>query len=294
MARQFLSGAAFMSLPVYVSRNGVLIAPAHACVPVFSPAIYGAYGIYESMQVTRGVVFALQIHLRRLIRSAALLQLPLPADIATLERWIADVLAANDASECVLRLFVVGPDDGEEAVTYIWPQPAITFPAKLYRMGATAITFEGRRFWPEAKSLNTLVSYLARRQAQSVGSQEGLLYHDGYLTEGANSNLFAVLDSAVLTPPVHQVLSGVTRDIVMGLSAQHGIELHEAPLALASLPGWSECFITSTSRHVMPITVIDDRPVGNGQVGPLTARLMALFEECFSGATSGACLDGVR
>jgi D-alanine transaminase len=119
------------------------------------------------------------------------------------------------------------------------------------------------------------------------------LYHDGYLTEGANSNLFAVMDGVVLTSPVSQVLSGVTRDILLKLAARNGIVMHEASLALADLTRWAECFITSTSRHVMPITVIDDRPVGSGRVGPLTAGLMALFEECFSGTTSGTCLDGV-
>jgi D-alanine transaminase len=282
-----------MSLPVCVSRNGVLIPPADASISVFNPAIYGAYGIYESMQVTRGVVFALKVHLQRLLRSAALLQLPLPADLATLEGWIADVLAANEAPECTLRLFVVGADDGGEVVAYIWPQPPTVFPTLLYRLGASAITFEGQRFLPEAKSLNTLVSYLARRQAQSAGAHEALLYHDGYLTEGANSNLFAVMDGVVLTSPVPQVLSGVTRDILLKLAARNGIVMREASLGLADLTRWAECFITSTSRHVMPITVIDDKPVGSGRVGPLTAGLMVLFEECFSGTTSGTCLDGV-
>ena len=282
-----------MSLPVYVSRNGVLVPPEHACVPVFNPAIYGAYGIYESMQVTHGVVFALKAHMQRLRRSATILQLPLPADLPTMEEWIANVLAAHKAAECTLRLFVIGANDGGEAVCFIWPQPPVVFPSALYRLGAPAITFEGQRFWPQAKSLNTLVSYLARRQAQAAGAHEALLCHDGYFTEGANTNLFAVMDGAVVTPPVTQVLSGVTRDILIGLAARNGIEVRETSLALNSLPLWSECFITSTSRHVMPITVIDGKAVGEGQVGPLTRRLMALFKDCFARETCEECIDAV-
>ena len=84
-----------MALPIHVSRNGVLVPPTQACVPVFTPALYGAYGIYESMQVANGVVFALDAHLQRLEHSAALLEMPLPADNSTAKRWIAEVIAAN-------------------------------------------------------------------------------------------------------------------------------------------------------------------------------------------------------
>lgn len=283
-----------MSLPTYVSRNGVLIRPTQACVSVFNPAIYGAYGIYESMQVTRGIVFALNAHLHRLARSAELLGLALPADLPGLEKWIAEVLAANGAEECTLRLFVVGAENDGEIVAYIWPQAPVIYPGGLYTNGASAVTVSGQRFLPEAKSINTLVSYLARRQAQAAAAHEGLLVHDGYLTEGANSNLFAVLHGVAVTPPAEQVLAGVTRDLLIGLAQRNGIEVRQAPVALAELPLWSECFITSTSRHVMPVTVIDGRPVGGGEVGPVTRRMMGLFEECFARATPQKARDSAE
>jgi branched-subunit amino acid aminotransferase/4-amino-4-deoxychorismate lyase len=277
-----------MALPIYVSRNGALILPAQACVAVFTPALYGAYGVYESMQVAQGVVFEEVAHLQRLTRSAALLELLLPADLPTLQRWIAEILAVNAAPDCTLRLFVVGGEGRSEATAFIWPQPSVVYPRHLYRVGAAAITCEGQRFLPEAKSLNTLVNYLARRKAQAAGAHEGLLHHNGYFTEGSNSNLFTVMNGVVLTPPTGDVLAGVTRDVVIMLAAQDGMELREAPLALSELPRWTECFITSTSRHVMPITTIDGRPVGDGRVGPLTRRLMALFEAYFGQRTARA------
>jgi len=275
-----------MTLPVYVSRNGVLIAPEQACVSVLNPAIYAGYGVYETMQVVNGVAFEAAAHLRRLSHSAELLGLPLPADLAVMHRWIADAIAVNDARDAVLRLFVVGPDNGGEIVAYIWPQPSPTYPAELYRQGAAAITFEGYRYRPQAKSLNCLASYLAQRQARQAGVHEGLLYHDGYLTEGSNSNLFAIMDGIVFTPPASEVLSGVTRDIVIELAAANGIPLRETSLPLAGLSGWEECFITSTSRHIMPVTTIDGRPVGNGRIGPLTRRLTSIFEASFAQRTA--------
>jgi branched-subunit amino acid aminotransferase/4-amino-4-deoxychorismate lyase len=275
-----------MSLPIRVSRNGALIEPAQACVPVFNPAIYGAFGIYESMQVANGIVFTLEAHLQRLAHSAALLEMALPADVSTFRRWIGDVLDANGCADCTMRLFVIGDESGAGSVAYLWPQPPTVYPAEYYSRGVPAITFPGWRFMPEAKSINTLASYLARRKAQAASAHEALLAHDGTLTEGANSNLFAVADGLVLTPPSHEVLAGVTRDTLLSLARRHGIEVREARLRVSDLGRWTECFITSTSRHVMPITTVDGRPIGSGEVGPLTRRLMVLYEECFARATT--------
>lgn len=272
-----------MCSSVYVSRNGILIPPAQACISVFNPAIYGAYGVYEAMQVVNGVVFERQAHLQRLAHSAALLELPLPTSLETLEHWIAAAISANGVLDCTLRLFVVGSDNGGEVAAYIWPQPAPVYPDHYYTRGVATILFQARRFLPEAKSLNTLTSYLAQRRARAESAHEGLLHHAGFLTEGSNSNLFAVVDGVVLTPPASEVLSGVTRDIVIALAAGNGIPLREARLPLSELPRWREAFITSTSRHVMPVAAIDGTAVGDGEVGPVTARLRELFEEYFAG-----------
>lgn len=276
-----------MALPVYVSRNGVLIAPSEARVSVFNPALFGAYGVYESLQVVNGVAFELMAHLRRLAHSAGSIGLPLPTDLDTMAAWCRAVLVANQAAHCTLRLFVVGAETGDESTAFIWPQAAPVYPREYYTHGAAVITYEARRYLPQAKSLNTLASFLAQRQARAAGVHEGLLHHDGQLTEGSNSNLFAVIDGEVLTPPAHAVLSGVTRDLVIALAARHNVPLREASLALADLPRWQECFITSTSRHVMPVTQVDGRPVGAGAVGPLTRRLAVLFEDYFAHEVGG-------
>jgi branched-chain amino acid aminotransferase len=275
-----------MALPIHVSRNGVLIEPAQACMSVFNPAIYGAYGIYESMQVSNGIVFALEAHLQRLAHSASRLEMMLPADLSTFKQWIVEIQGANGCGECTLRLFVIGDESDAGSVAYIWPQPPTIYPMEYYANGVPAITYAGQRFMPEAKSINTLASYLARRKAGSANAHEALLTHEGVLTEGANSNLFAIVDGLVLTPPSDQVLAGVTRDILMSLARRHGVEVRETGLRVTDLTRWDECFITSTSRHIMPIATVDGRLIGNGQVGPLTRRLMALYEEFFTRATT--------
>ena len=283
-----------MDLPAYISRNGVLVSPTEANVSVLAPALYGAYGVYESMQVVGGAPFEETAHLRRLARSAEILGLPLPADLATFQRWIAEILAAHSATACTLRLFIVGPENGAKAIAYIWPQPPPDYPPTYYALGAAAITFEGCRYLPQAKSLNSLVSFLAQRAARAAGVHEALLHRDGCLTEGASSNLFAVVDGRVLTPPAPAVLSGVTRDLIIALAATNDVFVSEELLSLAEVAQWDECFITSSNRHVMPVTMVDGLPVGAGSVGPMTQRLMALFEAHFAGSKQMAVTGATK
>jgi len=280
-----------MSSPAHVSRNGILLPPEDACISVFNPALYGSYGVYESMQVTGGVVFELDTHLHRLAQSASIIELPLPANLPAIRTWIENVVAAQDSPACTIRLFIVGPDNGGEPVVFIWAQSPATYPDSYHADGVSVITFEGRRYLPQAKSLNTLVSFMAQRHARGAGVHEALLHHDGCITEGSNSNLFVVIEGEVRTPPASEVLSGVTRDIVIELARQHAIPLREEHISLAGVAEWDECFITSTSRHIMPVTQVDAHAIGRGRPGPLTRRLAPLFDAYFTAQTDSQQLS---
>lgn len=279
-------------LPQFVSRNGVFIPAAEASISVFNPAIYGAYGVYESMQVRNGVVFERNAHLLRLAYSAQVIELPLPAELPVIAEWIEAIVAATGVRDGTVRLFVIGPENGGETRAYIWIQPPAAYPGAFYEDGVTAITFEARRYLPQSKSLNTLASFMAQRRAQAAGVHEALLSHEGCLTEGSNSNLFVVVDGALVTAPDEEVLSGVTRDIVLHLVAEAGIPLRMECPRSEGMARWSECFITSTSRHVMPVTSIDRRLVGSGRPGPQTARVSGLFEGYFLAHTGPSAAPG--
>jgi len=108
----------------------------------------------------------------------------------------------------------------------------------------------------------------------------------GHITEGSNSNFFVVREGALLTAPAATVLSGVTREVTIRLARQIGIQVREQELPLAERKTWEEAFITSTSRHLMPLTMLDGQPVGTGRVGPLTRRLMDAFEVHFRAEVS--------
>ena len=247
-----------MSRPAFVSRNGELIPPGEASVSVFNPAIYGAYGVYESMQVTDGVVFEPDAHLRRLAHSAAILE-------STAACRPPQRSAVGSTRSCSSQTFPTarsvclwsGRTTAARPSAFIWAQPPTRYPAGYYSDGVTTVTFEAHRYLPQAKSFNSLASFMAQRHARAADVHEALLYHNGSVTEGSNSNLFAVMDGEVLTPPESEVLVGRharNRDLA---GAGERYPLRETALPVDEMAEWDECFITSTSRHVMPVTAVD-------------------------------------
>jgi branched-subunit amino acid aminotransferase/4-amino-4-deoxychorismate lyase len=153
----------------------------------------------------------------------------------------------------------------------------------MFEQGVGAVSHPGERALPQAKSLNTLVNHMARVRAQQAGEHEGLLVNrHGCLTEGSSSNLFVVQAGVLITPPVEDVLTGVTQEEVLKLAARLAIPVERRPLPLAELARWDEAFLTSTSRHVLPLVRLDGQPIGSGCPGSTAKALRAAFEAHFA------------
>lgn len=278
------------NLPRFVSCNGRLLPPQEATVSILSPVIYGAFGVYESIQLWDGVCFHLNDHLRRLERSAALIDLPLAGDHATVRRWLHElidahvqVLPSDDVKQATIRLFAIGPATVEaDPEIFIWLEAPRILGDQEYAQGVGAVTFQGERAIPQSKSLNTLVNTLARQKAAAANEHEGLLVdRNGCVREGASSNLFVVQKGKVLLPPNGDILEGVTLEIVLEQARQAQIGVIRQPLPMAEVAHWDEAFITSTSRHVLPLVRLDSQSIGDGRPGPLTQELHRRFETYF-------------
>jgi branched-chain amino acid aminotransferase len=275
-------------LPQLVSRNGRMIPPAEAHISIFNPVIFGAFGVYESIQLCRGVIFLLGDHLHRLAESAAAIELELPADPATIAAWTHDTVAANGCQDALIRLFALGPTVHGGPEVFIWPEPARTFALEMFERGVGAVSYRGERALPHAKSLNTLVNHMARVKAMQQGEHEGLLVdRNGCVTEGSSSNLFVVRDGVLLTAPAEDVLAGVTQEEVLKLADQLCIPAERRCLPLTDLSSWQEAFLTSTSRHVLPLVRLDGNDIGLGRPGPITQSLRAAFEARFNAVIAG-------
>src|SRR5258708_9732522 len=158
----------------------------------------------------------------------------------------------------------------------------MTFPdAAKKERGIRVVTTPDLR-WKQCqvKSVHLLGNALAKKKAQRAAVDEVLLVGDGVVREGASSNFFAVRSGRVITHPLDDhILPGVVRDhtVALALAAKLGVD--ERPLHEAELFDADEAFITSTTQSVMPVTAIDDRTVGNGRRGEITAELQRLFDE---------------
>jgi branched-subunit amino acid aminotransferase/4-amino-4-deoxychorismate lyase len=273
-----------------VSCNGELIAPAEATVSVLGNVLYGAWGVYESIQLWDGVIFHLDDHLNRLHDSARQVELPLAGDITAHRRWVQALIAAEAAysvdrmRRSTIRLFAIGPDEGMASRSFIWLTPLRAPAAQTVATGVGAVTYAGERALPTAKSLNTLVNTMARRKASAAGEDEGLLVDkEGNIREGTSSNFYAVRDGMLIAPPPTDVLEGVTLQIVLRLAEDAGIPVERRRLPLTEWTEWDEAFLTSTSRHVLPLVRLDGSILGNGKPGPLTLDLYDRFEAYFAG-----------
>jgi branched-chain amino acid aminotransferase len=138
------------------------------------------------------------------------------------------------------------------------------------------------------KSANAMEKMLARRDAKDSGADESFfLNQKGYLTEAAGSNVFIVKEGVLKTPPYESgILPGVTRVVVFELAAQLGIKIKEVNCRLSDLLQADEVFLTNSVIEIMPVTVFDGKPVGNGKPGAVTHSLLKAYGELVTRETA--------
>ena len=134
---------------------------------------------------------------------------------------------------------------------------------------------------PRVKSLNYLNNILAKIEGIQAGCVEALmLNHKGEVAECTGDNIFLVRQGRLLTPPNDAgILEGITRDAVIGLAGESGIEVREIPLTKHDVYIADECFLTGTAAEVVPVVKVDSRVIGDGTPGPMTRQLMTRFHE---------------
>jgi len=166
------------------------------------------------------------------------------------------------------------------------------------RKGLTAIISSVRRdavdaTSHEAKTLNYLNSILAKIEANEAGVDEAIMLdHRGFVAEGTGDNVFIVKGGVVYTPPrTAGILPGITRGCVIQLCRELGIPVVERDLTVVELYTADEVFVTGTAAEVMPVTVINGRPIGDGRPGPVTMRLMEEFRRLTRDPRNGVLVE---
>jgi D-alanine transaminase len=146
--------------------------------------------------------------------------------------------------------------------------------------GAKAISVDDSRWGMcNVKATTLLANILLRQQAIEMGCAEAILVKDGYVTEGAASNIFAVIDGILITPPKSQeILPGITRDVILELASINNIAYSEDVISLDALKTASEIWITSSTREIVPVVELDNEVIANGKPGPVWKTINQLFQ----------------
>ena len=281
-----------MSLKVWM--NGELVAGEDAKIGVYDHGLLYGDGVFEGIRTYGGKIFRLAEHMDRLYSSAEAIRLVIPYTPQQLSEAIYETMKANGQPEAYIRLVVtrgvgdlgVDPITTKEPTVFIITDKIALFPKEMYDKGVSIITAKTIRtpaqsLKPKVKSLNYLNNILAKIEATDVGVEEAvMLNYEGYVTECTADNIFIVRDGKLLTPPLNAgFLEGITRDCVLELAGESGIEADQTNLLLEDLYAADECFLTGTGAEIMPVIKVDGRVIGSGEPGPITKGLIESFHK---------------
>ena len=283
--------------------DGRFVPWADARVHVLTHTLHYGLGVFEGIRCYRcddgrSAVFRLREHIERLYRSALIVELELPFALEELERAVGETLRQNQLDEGYIRpiaflgdgaMGLLPADNPVRVAIVVWPWGAYLGDAALEE-GIRAKVSSYARHHPnvtmtKAKTTGDYVnSILAKREATRLGYDEAILLDTtGMVAEASGENIFIVRQGALKTPPLGSVLEGITRDAVITIAQDKGIEVVEQTFTRDELYTADEAFLTGTAAEVTPIREVDDRVIGSGTRGPITKTIQTTFFDAVRG-----------
>lgn len=281
----------------YIWHNGKLVPWEEARVHVSAHALHYGSSVFEGIRAyatPRGAaILGLEPHVRRLFASCKIYRLEVPYPPETISQAIRETVRANGLQSAYIRPLVFRGAgtfslDGRECPTEV---VILTVEMGKYlgeeglRRGIDATVSTWQRMAPNTFPAMAKIggqyinSQLIAMEAHDRGFVEGIaLNTEGYVSEGSGENIFLVKDGVLYTPPLFaSVLPGVTRGFVIQLARDLGYTVREEMIAREMLYLADEVFFTGTAAEITPVRSVDGIPVGNGERGPVTARLQEEF-----------------
>jgi len=236
--------------------------------------------VYEGIRVYDGIIVELDAHVKRLYASAKGADIKIPLSPGEYRDAVIETVRANGYRDCHLAPWVGYGEVGGE------PSVVIRIREVGTRMGEplTAVVSSVRRAAPDSipaqiKTNSRLDLMLAKVEAQVAGADYAIMLdHTGYVSEASLANLMIVKNDVVYTPYATSALEGVTRNLLLCLLPMNGVEACEGNITLQDLWTADEAFICGTGAEIRPITVVDGRTVGDGDTGPVTRKVIRLYE----------------
>jgi branched-chain amino acid aminotransferase len=282
--------------------DGKLVPWRDATTHVLTHTLHYGMGVFEGVRAYKAeqgtAIFRLQEHTDRLFRSAHILGMKMPYDKATISEAQRTVVRENKLESGYLRpmafygseaMGISAKNLSVHVIVAAWPWGAYLGQEALER-GIRVKTSSFSRHHAnvtmcKAKANgNYMNSILAHREAEMDGYDEALLLDvDGFVSEGSGENIFIVRDGTLYTPDPSSALVGLTRDTIIQLAEEIGLRVIEKRITRDEVYIADEAFFTGTAAEVTPIRELDNRVIGEGARGPITARLQAMYFDCVNG-----------
>ena len=289
-----------------VWMDGEFVPWDEARVPILTHTLHYGLGVFEGIRCYEcddgaSAVFRLAEHLDRLYNSAKIVELQIPYPAEQLSSAILETLRINGLPEGYIRPIVylgegamglLPTDNPVRVALIVWPWGAYLGADALER-GIRAKVSSYQRHHPnvtmtKAKTCGDYVnSILAKREVTRLGYDEAVMLDTtGMVSEASGENIFIVRKGLLKTPPLGSILEGITRDAVIRIARDKGIEVTEQMFTRDELYSADECFLTGTAAEVTPIREVDDRVIGSGALGPITKTLQTTYFDAVRGRES--------
>lgn len=276
-----------MSRIAYV--NGQYVPHISAAVHIEDRGYQFSDGVYEVIAIHKGKLIDMDGHMVRLTRSLNELEMAWPVTPRALEIIIRQVIRLNRINDGIVYMQItrgVAPrnhafPDHLDSALVITAKRFPTFSFDASNKGVDVITTPEIRWQRrDIKTVSLLGNCLAKEKAVRAGAFEAwFVEDDGMITEGTSSNAWIVTSEGQLVTrdTSNSILNGITRLSILELARQQGVEFVERAFSLDEAKTAKEAFVSSTTSFVKPVVHIDDAPVGDGKVGPLTTKLLVYY-----------------
>ena len=282
--------------------DGKLVPWRDATTHVLTHTLHYGMGVFEGVRAYKAeqgtAIFRLQEHTDRLFNSAHILGIKMPFDKATIYEAQRTVVRENGLESGYLRpmaffgaeaMGISAKNLSVHVIVAAWPWGTYLGQEALER-GIRVKTSSFSRHHAnvtmcKAKANgNYMNSILAHKEAETDGYDEALLLDvDGYVSEGSGENIFIVRDGKLYTPDPSSALVGLTRDTIIQLAEECGLQVIEKRITRDEVYIADEAFFTGTAAEVTPIRELDNRTIGEGTRGPITTRLQTMYFDCVHG-----------
>lgn len=286
----------------FIWYDGKMVPWRDATTHVLTHTLHYGMGVFEGVRAyqtdTGTAIFRLKEHTDRLFRSAHILGMKMPFDKATISAAQLAAVRDNQLESAYLRpmAFYGAEAMGISAKTLSTHVIVAAWTWGAY-MGAEALEHGIRvktssfarhhvnvTMCKAKANGNYMNSILAHQEAAQDGYQEALLLDvDGFVAEGSGENVFIVRNGKLYTPDLTSALEGITRDTIVQLAGEIGLQVVEKRITRDEVYSADEAFFTGTAAEVTPIRELDNRTIGEGTRGPITTQLQKMYFDCVTG-----------